>query len=167
MCHLYHEGGAGIMVTYGHTLTYSSHLLNLATFYYKKNMSLCCILRCTFLWKIANIWYWVVLNHIWPIQKVLQFQPFFFDILSFHTRVHTAAFHTGVRGSVPGLGGLKEIKNVSSSSTCESQNRGEPPWPSGSVLGLRPPGLEFRILCLEDSVISIISPSSGGSPGPV
>ena len=26
---------------------------------------------------------------------------------------------------------------------------------------------EFRILCLEDSVISIISPSSGGSPGPV
>ena len=34
------------------------------------------------------------------------------------------------------------------------------------MLGLRPPGLEFRILCLEDSVISIISPSSGGSPGP-
>ena len=26
---------------------------------------------------------------------------------------------------------------------------------------------EFPILCLEDSVISIISPSSGGSPGPV
>ena len=46
-------------------------------------------------------------------------------------------------------------------------NCGEPPWPRGSVLGLRPPGLEFRILCLEDSVISIISPSSGGSPGPV
>ena len=44
---------------------------------------------------------------------------------------------------------------------------GEPPWPRGSVLGLRSPGLEFRILCLEDSVISIISPSSGGSPGPV
>ena len=35
------------------------------------------------------------------------------------------------------------------------------------IIGLRPPGLEFRILCLEDSVISIISPSSGGSPGPV
>ena len=31
----------------------------------------------------------------------------------------------------------------------------------------RSPGLECRILCLEDSVISIISPSSGGSPGPV
>ena len=27
----------------------------------------------------------------------------------------------------------------------------------GSFLGLRPPGLEFRILCLEDSVISFIS----------
>ena len=37
----------------------------------------------------------------------------------------------------------------------------------GSVLGLRPPVLKFRIMCLEDSVISIISPSSGGSPGPV
>ena len=33
------------------------------------------------------------------------------------------------------------------------------------MLGPRPPGLEFRILCLEDSVISFISPSSGGSPG--
>ena len=42
----------------------------------------------------------------------------------------------------------------------------EPPWPRSSVLGLRPPGLEFRVLCLENSVISIISPSSGGSPGP-
>ena len=58
-------------------------------------------------------------------------------------------------------------KNVSSPSTCESQYCREPPWPRGSVLGLRPPGLEFRILCLEDSGISIISPSSGGSPGPV
>ena len=29
------------------------------------------------------------------------------------------------------------------------------------------PGLEFRILCLEGSVISFISPSSGGSPGPI
>ena len=81
--------------------------------------------------------------------------------------VSTAAFHARVRGSVPGLGGLKGTNNVSSPSTCESQYCGEPPWPRGSVLGLRPPGLEFRILCLEDSVISIISPSSGGSPGPV
>ena len=35
--------------------------------------------------------------------------------------VSTAAFHARVRGSVPGLGGLKETKNASSPSTCESQ----------------------------------------------
>ena len=81
--------------------------------------------------------------------------------------VSTAVFHARARGSVPGRGGLKETKNVSFPSTCESQYCGEPPWPRGSVLGLRPPGLEFWILCLEDSVISFISPSSGGSPGPV
>ena len=34
--------------------------------------------------------------------------------------VSTAAFHTRVRGSVPGFGGLKETKKVSSPSTCES-----------------------------------------------
>ena len=41
--------------------------------------------------------------------------------------VSTAAFHARVRGSVPGLGGLKETKNVSSQSKCESQYCGEPP----------------------------------------
>ena len=41
--------------------------------------------------------------------------------------VSTAAFHARVRGSVPGLGGLKETKHVSSPSTCESQYCGEPP----------------------------------------
>ena len=40
--------------------------------------------------------------------------------------VNTAAFHARGRGSVPDLGGLKETKNVSSSSTCESQYCGEP-----------------------------------------
>ena len=39
----------------------------------------------------------------------------------------TAAFSARVRGSVPGLGGLKETKNVSSPSTCECQYCGEPP----------------------------------------
>ena len=34
---------------------------------------------------------------------------------------------------------------------------GEPPWPRGSVLGLRLPGFEFQILCLEGSVISHVS----------
>ena len=44
----------------------------------------------------------------------------------------------------------------------------EPPWPNGSVLGLRPQRLEYRIRCLEGSVISFISPSSvaPGSPPP-
>ena len=37
----------------------------------------------------------------------------------------------------------------------------------GSVLGLRPPGFEFWVLCLKGSVISLISPSSGGFPGPI
>ena len=41
--------------------------------------------------------------------------------------VSTAAFHARVRDSVPGLGGLKETKKVSSPSTCESQYCGEPP----------------------------------------
>ena len=34
--------------------------------------------------------------------------------------VSTAAFHAGVRGSFPGLGSLKETKNVSSPSTRET-----------------------------------------------
>ena len=49
----------------------------------------------------------------------------------------------------------------------EIQYCGEPLWPRGSVLGLRPPGLKFRILCLEGSVIVFISAPSGGAPGPV
>ena len=46
-------------------------------------------------------------------------------LYSLHTE--TAAFHARVRGSVPGLGGLKKTKNVSSPSTCETQYCGEPP----------------------------------------
>ena len=52
-------------------------------------------------------------------------------------------------------------------SLVKIQYCGEPPWPRGSVLGLRPRGLEFRIMCLEGSVISFISPSSGVTPGPL
>ena len=37
----------------------------------------------------------------------------------------------------------------------------------GSVLGLRPPELVFRMLCVEGSVNTFISPSLGGSTGPV
>ena len=56
--------------------------------------------------------------------------------------VSTAAFHARVRGSVPGLGGLKETKLYPRVKGIVG---------IGSVLGLRPPGLEFRILCLEGS----------------
>ena len=41
--------------------------------------------------------------------------------------VNTSTFHARVRGSIPGHGGLKETKNVSSPSTCESQYCEEPP----------------------------------------
>ena len=59
--------------------------------------------------------------------------------------VCTAAFHARVRGSVPGLGDLKETK-----------------------MFLPHPRVKVSIVDLEDSVISIISPSSsGGSSGPV
>ena len=44
---------------------------------------------------------------------------------------------------------------------------GEPPWPRGTVLDLKPPALEFRIMCLEGSIISMILSSSWGYPGPV
>ena len=40
--------------------------------------------------------------------------------------VSTAAFHARVRGSVPGLGGLKKTKSVSSPSKCENRYCGEP-----------------------------------------
>ena len=69
--------------------------------------------------------------------------------------VSTAAFHFRVRGSVPGLGGLKETKMFLPHPRVKVSNVGS----------LR--AREFRILCLENSVISIISPSSGCSLGPV
>ena len=80
--------------------------------------------------------------------------------------ITTAAFHARVWGSVPGLGGLKETKmflphpRVKVSIVGSLRDR-------EVACSARPPGLEFRILCLEDSVISIISPSSGGFSGPV
>ena len=65
--------------------------------------------------------------------------------------IRTAAFHARARDSFPGLGGLKETQMFL-------------PHP---LVKLRPPGLEFRILCLDGSVVSLISPSSGGSPDPI
>ena len=47
-----------------------------------------------------------------------------------------------------------------SRSLVKIQYCGEHPWSRGSVLGLRVPGIEFRILCLEGSALWFISPSS-------
>ena len=66
--------------------------------------------------------------------------------------VSTAAIHASVRGSFPGLGGLKETKYFLPHPLEKLSIVGR-----GSVLGLRPPVWEFRILCLEDSVISVSS----------
>ena len=63
-----------------------------------------------------------------PFNIILKIYPVFFMAGGGpRVVVSTAAFHARVRGSVPGLGGLKETKNVSSPSTCESQYCGEPP----------------------------------------
>ena len=81
--------------------------------------------------------------------------------------VSTADSHARVRGSIPGLGGLKETEMFLPHPRVKVSIVGNLRDREVALLGLRPPGLEFRILCLEDSVISIISTSSGGSPGPV
>ena len=52
-------------------------------------------------------------------------------------------------------------------SLVKIQYSGEPLWQRGGVLGLRPPGHEFRVLFVESSVIPFISPSPEYSPGPV
>ena len=79
--------------------------------------------------------------------------------------VSAAAFQARVRGFVSQSRRFERNKNVSSPSTSETQYCEEPPCPRGIVLALRLPGFAFRILCLEGSVISLISPSSGVSPG--
>ena len=71
--------------------------------------------------------------------------------------VSSAAFHATVRGSFPGLGGLKETKMFLPHLLVKINIVGS----------LRPLGFEFQILCLEVSVISLISLSSGGSLGPI
>ena len=73
-----------------------------------------------------------------------------------------------IAGSNPTLAfQVSKKQSVSSLLLVKIQYCGEPLWSKGSVLGHRPPGLEFRILCLEGCVISFSSPSPGGSPGPL
>ena len=80
--------------------------------------------------------------------------------------VSIAAFHTRNRRSFPGLGCLKETKMFLPHPLVKHSILGNP-RDRDVACGLRPPTFEFRILCLEGSVISLISPSSGGSPGPI
>ena len=79
----------------------------------------------------------------------------------------TAAFHAKVRGSFPGFGGLKETKLFLPHPLVKLSIVGSFRDPEVACSTSRPPGFEFRILCLEGSVISLSSPSSGGSPGPI
>ena len=72
-----------------------------------------------------------------------------------------------IAGSNPSLAfKFQRNKMFPHRSLVKIQYCGELPCPRGSVLGLRSPGLLFRILCLEGSVIPFITPSSGRSPGP-
>ena len=58
--------------------------------------------------------------------------------------VSTAAFHARARGSVPGLGGLKETKMFLPHPRVKVSIVGSLRDREDSVLGLRPPGLEFE-----------------------
>ena len=70
-----------------------------------------------------------------------------------------------IAGSSPSGIQVSKKQSVSSSLTCKYLIL----WGTSVTKRpcLRPPALEFRVLCLEGSVISFISPYSGGSPGPV
>ena len=80
----------------------------------------------------------------------------------------TAAFHARVRGSVPGLGGLKATKMFLPHSRVKVSIVGSLRDREVACSASDRQGSNFESYrCLEDSVISIISPPSGGFPGPV
>ena len=71
------------------------------------------------------------------------------------------AWKVGDRGFVPRSGIQVSKKDMFiPRSLVNTQFSGDPPLSRDSELGFRPPGLGFSILCLEDSGISFISPSS-------
>ena len=73
-----------------------------------------------------------------------------------------------LRGSVPGLGGSKETKMFLPHPRVKVSIVGSLRDREVACSTSHRQGSNFESgLCLEDSVISIISPSSGGSPGPV
>ena len=80
--------------------------------------------------------------------------------------VSTAAFHARVRGSVSGLGGLKETKMFLPHPRVKVSIMGSLCDREVACAASDHQGANFES-CLEDSVISIISQTLGGSPGPV
>ena len=116
------------------------------------------------------MWLWIFSGYPCSIVTLVQWikQP------AWQTDRHTVLFAINITnksviaGSNPTLAfKFQRNKMFLPRSHIKIQYCGEHPGPKGSVLGFRPPGLEFRILCLEGSVISFILPSSGGSPDPV
>ena len=79
--------------------------------------------------------------------------------------VSNAAFHARVRGLFPGLSGLRETKMFLPHPLVKLSIVGSFRYRELACRPqrLRPPGLEFRILCLKGSVISFISQSSGAN----
>ena len=68
------------------------------------------------------------------------------------------ALKVGDRGFEPHSGiQVSKKQNISSPLSRKIQYCGKTSWPRGSVLGLRPPEVAFRILCLEGSVTSFMS----------
>ena len=69
---------------------------------------------------------------------------------------------SGFKSCLPGKSGIQVSKKqiFLPCSLVQIQYCGEPPRPTCSELGLRPPGYEFQVLCLEGSVILPIAPSS-------
>ena len=80
--------------------------------------------------------------------------------------VSTAAFHARARGSVPGLGGLKETKMFLPHPRVKLSIVGSLRDREVACSASDRQGSNFES-CVWRTVISFISPSSGGSPGPV
>ena len=81
--------------------------------------------------------------------------------------VNTAVFHARVRGSNPGLGGLRETKLFLPHPRVKHSIVGSLRDREVACSASDRQGSNFESCVWEDSVILFISPSSGGSPGPV
>ena len=88
-------------------------------------------------------------------------------ILSLVSWLRLMPFMSELAGLSPTLVKVSKRQTFCSPSLVNVQCCRESQWHWCSVLGIRPPVLEFRILCREGSVIWFIAPSSGCSSGPV